>query len=111
MKHREIIFKNKNEEKPKNKPNITLENELEIMHNLPTDLSTINLLPTDEKYNNNFLEFLYIIWGDELENYIPYEMFEELKNEKLMKEYHQSHEEEQENWAKEVNQKIKLLSK
>lgn len=38
-------------------------------------------------------------------------MFEELKNEKLMKEYHQSHEEEQENWAKEVNQKIKLLSK
>lgn len=111
LKHREIIFKNKNEEKPKNKPNITLENELEIMHNLLTDLSTINLLPTDEKYNNNFLEFLYIIWGDELENYIPYEMFEELKNEKLMKEYHQSHEEEQENWAKEVNQKIKLLSK
>ena len=61
LKHREIIFKNKNEEKPKNKPNITLENELEIMHNLLTDLSTINLLPTDEKYNNNFLEFLYII--------------------------------------------------
>lgn len=87
----------------------TILNNPKKLKSLPLNLiSDIDFI---EKYNNNFLEFLYIIWGDELENYIPYEMFEELKNEKLMKEYHQSHEEEQENWAKEVNQKIKLLSK
>lgn len=39
-------------------------------------------------------------------------MFEQLKNEKLMKEYHQTHENEQKKWAEEENQKVlkKLLS-
>ena len=87
----------------------TILNNPKKLKSLPLNLiSDIDFI---EKYNNNFLEFLYIIWGDELENYIPYEMFEELKNEKLMKEDPQSHDEEPENWAKEVNQKIKLLAK
>lgn len=97
--------------KPKNKPNISLEDEINLLHNILTDPNAINLLPTNEKYNNNFLEFIYIIYGDEIENYIPYEMFEEIKNEQLMKKYHQNHNQEQENWANEVHQKIKLLSK
>ena len=111
LKHREVIFKNQNMQKIKNKPNISLDDELELLHKLLTDIETINLLPTDEKYTNNCIQFLYLIWGDEIENYIPYEMFEEIKNEKLMKKYHESHNQEQEKWAKEVDQKIKLLSK
>lgn len=112
LKHREIIFKNKHMKKPKHKPNISLEDELTILHNILTDIKTINCLPTTEKYNNNFLELLYIIWGDEIENYIPHEMYEELKNERLMKEYHKNHQNNQERWAEEENNKIlkKLLS-
>ena len=112
LKHREVVFKNKHTKKPKYKPNISLEDEITLLHNILTDISSINLLPTTEKYNNEFLEFLYIIWGDEIENYIPDEMFEQLKNEKLMKEYHQTHENEQKKWAEEENQKVlkKLLS-
>ena len=111
LKHREIIFKNKHFPKPKYKPNISLENELNLFHSLLNDLSILDSLTTDEKYNNDFLEFLYLIWGDELENYIPYEMFEELKNEELMRKYHQDYLQKQKDWAEEENQKIKLLSK
>lgn len=106
LKHREIIFKNKNNPSLENTPNITLENEIEILHSLLNDPQTIELLPTNEKYNNNFLEFIYLIWGDDIEPYIPYEIFEQLKNERLMKEYHQNYENEQKKWAEEENQKI-----
>ena len=105
LKHREVVFKNKHTKKPKYKPNISLEDEITLLHNILTDISSINLLPTTEKYNNEFLEFLYIIWGDEIENYIPDEMFEQLKNEKLMKEYHQTHENEQKNGLKKKTKK------
>lgn len=82
------------------------------MHNILTNIEFIDLLPTTEKYNNDFLEFLYLIWGDEIEDYIPHEMFEQLKNERLMKEYHQNHNNEQQKWAEEEHQKVlkKLLS-
>ena len=110
LKHREIIFKNQHI-KQINKPNISLLEEENILHNILTDISYINLLPTDEKYNSNFLEMLYIIWEDDIEAYIPYEIYEHLKNEKLMKQYHQTHHKNQVQWAKEVDQKIKLLSK
>ena len=53
LKHREIIFKNQDMQKIKNKPNISLDDELELLHKLLTDIETINLLPTDEKYTNN----------------------------------------------------------
>ena len=65
LKHREVVFKNKHTKKTKYKPNISLEDEITLLHNILTDISSINLLPTTEKYNNEFLEFLYIIWGDE----------------------------------------------
>ncbi len=87
-----------------NKPNITLEDEYTILHNLLTNPQTIETIPTDEKYNNNFLKLLYIIWGDEIKPYIPSEMFEELKNEALMHEYHQKHNQKQKQWVKEVHQ-------
>ena len=67
LKHREVIFKNQNMQKIKNKPNISLDDELELLHKLLTDIETINLLPTDEKYTNNCIQFLYLIWGDEIE--------------------------------------------
>ena len=111
LKHREIIFKNKYKTQLEKRPSITLKSELEILHDILSDPKTIETLPTDEKYNNSFLEFVYLIWGDEIEPYIPYEMFEELKNTKLMQEYHQNHNQGQEDWVNEENQKIKLLSK
>lgn len=61
LKHREIIFHNKNKQSIKNKPNISLDSELELLHKLLTDIETINLLPTDEKYTNNCIQFLYLI--------------------------------------------------
>ena len=48
-------------QKIKNKPNISLDDELELLHKLLTDIETINLLPTDEKYTNNCIQFLYLI--------------------------------------------------
>ena len=63
-------------------------------------------MPTNEKYNNDFLEFMYLIWGDEIEPYIPYEMFEEIKNENLMNKYHQDYDQNRENWANEEHQKV-----
>lgn len=106
LQHREIICLNQNKTQLTNKPNITLKDELDILHALLTNPKTIETLPTDEKYNSDFLEFLYIIWGDQIEPYIPQEMFEQLKNEALMNEYHQSYEQEHEKWAKEEHQKI-----
>ena len=49
---------------------------------------------------------MYLIWGDEIEPYIPFEMFEEIKNESLMRKYHQAHIQNQEEWAEEENQKV-----
>ena len=89
-----------------NKPNITLEDEYTILHMLLTNPKTLETIPTDEKYNNDFLELLYIIWGDKIEPYIPSEMFETLKNEALMHEYHQKHKQKQKQWVKEVQEKI-----
>ena len=106
LKHREIILKNKNKKQLESKPNITLENELKILHNILTDPKFIETLPTNEKYSNDFLEFVYLIWGDKIEPYIPFEMFEYLKNESLMRQYHQNYIENREKWAKEEHQKI-----
>ena len=111
LKHREIVLKNKNPMQPTLRPNITLKDELEILHDILTDPQTIENLPTNEKYNNAFLEFIYIIWGDQIKPYIPYEMFEQLQNEALMNEYHQSYEQEHEKWAKEENQKFLTKTK
>ena len=113
LKHREVILKNKQKNKLENKPNITLENEIEILHNILTDPKFIENLPTNEKYSNDFLEFIYLIWGDEIKPYIPYEMFEEIKNEVLMHKYHQDYDQNREQWAKEEHQKIlkKIASK
>ena len=63
-------------------------------------------LPVKYKYDKDFLELLYIIWGDKIEPYIPSEMFETLKNEALMHEYHQKHKQKQKQWIKEVQEKI-----
>lgn len=93
------------------KPNITLESEDEILHAILTNPQAIEKIPTDDKYNSNFLELLYIIWGDQIEPYIPYEMFEYLKNESRMNEYHNIHDKELENWAKEVHDKILTKNK
>lgn len=113
LKHREVILKNKEKKQIENKPNITLENELEILHNILTDPKFIENLPTNEKYSNDFLEFIYLIWGDEIKPYIPYEMFEEIKNEVLMHKYHQDYDQNREQWAKEEHQKVlkKIASK
>ena len=78
---------------------------MEILHDLLTDPKTIENIPTNEKYNSAFLEFIYIIWGEQIKPYIPYEIFEQLQNEALMNEYHRSYEQEQKNWEKEENQK------
>lgn len=88
-----------------------LENEEEILHNILQNPQYIENLPTNEKYNDDFLEMLYIIWEDEIEPYIPKEMFEWLKNEHLMKTYHEKHNQEQQQWINEIDEKIKLLSK
>lgn len=106
LKHREIILKNQNKKQYSHKPNISLENEINILHNLLTDPKFIETMPTNEKYNNDFLEFMYLIWGDEIEPYIPYEMFEEIKNENLMNKYHQDYDQNRENWANEEHQKV-----
>ena len=113
LKHREVILKNKEKKQIENKPNISLENELEILHNILTDPKFIENLPTNEKYSNDFLEFIYLIWGDEIKPYIPYEMFEEIKNEVLMHKYHQDYDQNREQWAKEEHQKVlkKIASK
>lgn len=113
LKHREVILKNKQKNQLENKPNITLENEIEILHNILTDPKFIENLPTNEKYSNDFLEFIYLIWGDEIKPYIPYEMFEEIKNEVLMHKYHQDYDQNREQWAKEEHQKVlkKIASK
>ena len=52
------------------------------------------------KYDKDFLELFYIIWDDEIQNYIPYEMYEHLKNESLMHKYHNEHIKKYENWPK-----------
>lgn len=106
LKHREVILKNKNKKQLENTPNIALENEMEILHNILTDPKFIETLPTNEKYSNDFLEFIYLIWGDEIKPYIPYEMFEEIKNEVLMHKYHQDYNQNCEQWAKEEHQKV-----
>lgn len=113
LKHREVILKNKQKNQLENKPNITLENEIEILHNILTNPKFIENLPTNEKYSNDFLEFIYLIWGDEIKSYIPYEMFEEIKNEVLMHKYHQDYDQNREQWAKEEHQKVlkKIASK
>ena len=113
LKHREVILKNKQKKQLENKPNITLENEIEILHNILIDPKFIENLPTNEKYSNDFLEFIYLIWGDEIKPYIPYEMFEEIKNEVLMHKYHQDYDQNREQWAKEEHQKVlkKIASK
>ena len=113
LKHREVILKNRQKNQLENKPNITLENEIEILHNILTDPKFIENLPTNEKYSNDFLEFIYLIWGDEIKPYIPYEMFEEIKNEVLMHKYHQDYDQNREQWAKEEHQKVlkKIASK
>lgn len=82
------------------KPNITLENEEQILHKLLTDITYINKIPTNIKYKNSFLELFYIFWGDEIQNYIPNEMYEQLKNEMLMHEYHNEHIKKYEKWPK-----------
>lgn len=106
LKRREISFKNQYLKPKLNKPKISLESELEILHNILTDPQAIETLPTDEKYTSACLEFLYLIWGDEIKPYIPYDMFEELKNEELMKQYHRNYHNECENWANEENDKV-----
>lgn len=88
------------------KPNITLDDEYEILHQILTNPQAVEKIPTNEKYNNNFLELLYIIWGDKIEPYIPQEIFNYLKDEELMKQYHQDYHKKQEKWAKEENDKI-----
>lgn len=62
------------------------EEELEIA--LLYDITLIDKISTNEKYTSEFIEFMYLIWGDELKDYIPYEMYEELDNENKMKAYH-----------------------
>lgn len=111
LKHHEIIIKNQNPPQPTFKPNITLKNELEILHDILTDPKTIESLPTDEKYNNSFLEFIYIIWGDQIKPYIPFEIFEQLENEALMKKYHQDYRQKQKNWEEEENKKVLTKNK
>ena len=110
LKRREIRFKNQNKKPLTYKPIITLNDELEILHDLLTNPQTIEKLPTNEKYKNEFLEFIYIIWEDAIEPYIPYEMFEQLKNESLMHEYHQEYNQKYKELAEEINNK-KLTKK
>lgn len=111
LKHREIIFKNHIKHQPSSTPNITLKDELEILHDILTNPKAIENLPTDEKYNSDFLEFIYIIWEEQIKPYIPYEMFEQLQNEALMKKYHNNYEQEYEKWAKEEHQKVLIKDK
>lgn len=106
LKHHETICINQNKKQLENIPNVTLKDEMEILHDILQDPKAIEQLPTNEKYNSSFLEFLYIIWGDQIMPYIPYEMFEGLKNESLMNEYHHRYEQEHNNWAQEEHQKI-----
>lgn len=105
LKHHDVIFKNNHPIKLKYKPQVTLKDEAEILHDLLTDPKTIETIPTNDKYNNDFLEMLYIIWEDEIEPYILKEMFETLKNEALMHEYHHNHQIKQKIWVKEEHAK------
>lgn len=130
LKHREVLFKNKFNLQPQNKPNISLESEIKILNDILTSPKAIEKLPTDEKYSNACLEFLYLIWGDEIKPYFPPEMFEQftnetfteenndfetefhqepfayLEDETLMREYHLKYEQDCENWAEEENEKV-----
>lgn len=58
-----------------------------------------------------FLEFIYIIWGDQIKPYIPFEIFEQLENEALMKKYHQDYRQKQKNWEEEENKKVLTKNK
>lgn len=106
LKHREIIFKNKYCKKKQDYPKISLKSEEELLHDLLTDPATLDVLPTDEKYNDSLLEFMYIIWGDELKPYIPKEIYEQLVNEAKMNEYHLKHYQNYKELANNIQKKL-----
>ena len=85
--------------------NHKFKNGAELFRAIINNPQILITLPTQYRYDVDFLEPFYIILNEEIKPYIPYEIFEQLQNEALMNEYHRSYEQEQKNWEKEENQK------
>lgn len=49
--------------------------EEEIFHQLLQSPENINLISTDDKYDERFMELMYLVWGEEIAPYFPEEMF------------------------------------
>lgn len=50
--------------------------EEEIFHQLLQSPENINLISTDDKYDERFMELMYLVWGEEIAPYFPEEMFQ-----------------------------------
>lgn len=94
--YEKIIHRQSTKHQEKNKNYISYE-ELEIM--LLHSPEAINLVPTNEKYDDKFIEIMYIIHGDKIAPYFPDEIFEQIKNEEEAKKYHDTYEKSYEKWV------------
>ena len=96
-------IKGKKEKKvTKNKNHINKE-ELELK--LLSSPEAINLVSTNEKYEEDFIELMYLLHGDEIKSYFPEEIFNQIKNEEKAKLYHRNYEKDYEKWVLSLRKK------
>lgn len=81
-------------------PKTMLGTEEDTIHELFTNPSSLGELSTDDKYDDQLLEVMYMIWGEEISPYIPDEMYQQLVEEEAMRNYHLQYERECRDWDK-----------
>lgn len=83
-----------------NTPKTMLGEQDDIIHELFTHPDALAELSTDDKYDDDLLEVMYIIWGKEIQPYLPAEMYQHLEDEERMRQYHIAYENDIHDWAK-----------
>lgn len=71
-----------------------------VIHQLFTHPDALAELSTDDKYDDDLLEVMYMVWGDAIQPYLPSEMYQQLEDEDRMRQYHISYENGIHDWAK-----------
>lgn len=83
-----------------NAPKTILGEQENVIHQLFTHPDALAELSTDDKYDDDLLEVMYMVWGKAIQPYLPSEMYQQLEDEDRMRQYHISYENGIHDWAK-----------
>lgn len=88
-----------------NAPKTMLGEQEDIMHQLLTHPDALAELSTNDKYDNDLLDVMYMVWEDAIQPYLPSEMYQQLKDEDRMRQYHIAYDNNIRDWVKTFTKK------